>query len=120
VGGNSFIRGYFTGTYQDDHLLAFETEYRMPFWNDDTDAPLKHFWKRLGMVFFASGAQVYGQDGKFGFDRFNYAIGGGLRVLFNSESRLNIRIDYAVSISRDSAGPGKQQTGLYFFLSEAF
>ena len=120
VGGNSFIRGYFTGTYQDDHLAAFETEYRMPFWNDDTDAPLKHFWKRLGMVFFASGAQVYGQDGNFGFDRFNYAVGGGLRVLFNSESRLNIRIDYAVGLTKDSAGPGDQQTGLYFFLSEAF
>jgi outer membrane protein assembly factor BamA len=120
VGGHDFMRGYFRGTFQDKNLASFEAEYRLPFWSDDVDAPLYKIWKRLGMVAFVSGAQVYGYSGNFAFDKFNYAAGTGLRVLFNPESRVNIRIDYSWGLSKDSAGPGSRQTGLYFFLSEAF
>jgi len=31
IGGSTFVRGYFAGTYQDNHLIGFETEYRIPF-----------------------------------------------------------------------------------------
>lgn len=120
VGGHDFVRGYFRGTFQDRNLVSFEAEYRLPFWKDDVDAPLYKFWKRLGIVASFSGAQVYGYSGNFAFDKFNYAVGTGLRLLFNPESKVNIRVDYSWGLSKDSAGPGKRQTGLYFFLSEAF
>jgi outer membrane protein assembly factor BamA len=120
VGGRSFLRGYFIGTYQDNHLLGFEGEYRLPFWKEDTQAPLIQFWKRLGLVVFAGTAQVAPELSDFSANRFHTAVGGGLRILFNRDSRVNLRIDYAQALHPDSAGPGKRQSGLYFFLSEAF
>ena len=120
VGGGDLIRGYFRGTFQDRNLISFESEYRLPFWKDDVDAPISKFWKRMGMVFFVSGAQVYGDIESLDIGELNYAVGSGLRILFNKESRLNLRIDYAFGLSPDSNGPGSRQTGLYFFLAEAF
>jgi outer membrane protein assembly factor BamA len=120
IGGRSFIRGYFIGTYQDNHLLGFEGEYRMPFWKEGTDAPLIQFWRRLGLVVFAGAAQAVPETEEFAVDAFRVAVGGGLRILFNKNSRVNLRIDYAQALQMDSAGPGKCQSGFYFFLSEAF
>lgn len=56
VGGHKFIRGYFRGTYQDHHLLAFETEYRLPLWRENLSAKPWQVWKRLGLVGFLGGA----------------------------------------------------------------
>lgn len=120
AGGRKFIRGYFKGTYQDHHLMAFELEYRWPFWNEDLDAPWWMLWKRMGLVGFVGGAQVMQDLGDFQFNRFNMAAGGGIRFLFNKASRLNIRIDYGLGLSKNSNGLGQTQSGLYFFLAEAF
>lgn len=120
LGGRDFIRGYFKGTYQDCHLLAFETEYRLPFWPEHTTAPFWKLWKRLGVVGFLSGGQVFHHLGDVDPNGFHLAAGAGLRVLFNPESRLNVRIDYALALDPDSAGPGRRQSGFYFFLGEAF
>lgn len=120
VGGHKFIRGYFRGTYQDHHMLAFETEYRLPLWRDNQQSKLWQVWKRLGVVGFLGGAQVFRDGAAVKFDRFNLAAGGGLRILLNPKSRSNIRIDYAVALRDDSDGPGKRQSGFYFFLGEAF
>jgi outer membrane protein assembly factor BamA len=40
VGGRDFLRGYFKGTYQDNHLASFEVEYRLPFWREDDTSRL--------------------------------------------------------------------------------
>ena len=120
VGGHEFIRGYFKGTYQDNHLLAFEMEYRWPFWNDNLTAPGWKIWKRMGVVGFVSGAQVFHEVDDFRANAFNMAVGGGLRFLFNKSSRLNLRIDYGLGLRKNSDGLGKNQSGLYFNLSEAF
>jgi hypothetical protein len=122
VGGNDFIRGYFRGTYTDNHVLAYETEYRLPLWKDEIVQQAKwwHVWKRLGLTFFLSGAQVYNQDVGPRLNEFNLAAGGGLRILFNRANRINIRVDYAFGLSPNSAGPGERQRGLYLFLGEAF
>jgi len=48
------------------------------------------------------------------------AGGTGLRILFNDDSKVNLRIDYAWGFAPNSNGLGKRQTGLYFFLAEAF
>jgi outer membrane protein assembly factor BamA len=120
VGGKDFIRGYFKGTFQEKMLSAFEIEYRLPFWREDADSKLWQIWKRLGIVAFVGGAQVQENWSDWRFSEFNLAAGGGLRVLFNKESRLNIRIDYAFGLAPNSNGLGKRQSGLYFFLAEAF
>lgn len=120
VGGREFLRGYFFGTYQDNHLLAFEAEYRLPFWKEEVKTPFWKIWKRLGIVGFIGGARVFPDFDRAIFSDFRLAAGGGLRVLFNPESRLNIRIDYALALAPDSAGPGSRQSGFYFFLGEAF
>jgi len=121
VGGHKFIRGYFRGTYQDHHLLSFETEYRLPFWREGQSfKPGWQVWKRFGLVGFLSGAQVFHDGEPVTFDRFNLAAGGGLRILLNKTSRANVRIDYAMALRNDSGGPGKRQSGFYFFLGEAF
>lgn len=120
VGGHKFIRGYFRGTYQDHHMLAFETEYRLPLWREGRPSKLWQVWKRLGVVGFLGGAQVFQDGASVKLERFNLAAGGGLRILLNPKSRSNIRIDYAVAFRDDSGGPGKRQSGLYFFLGEAF
>lgn len=121
VGGHKFIRGFFRGTYQDHHLLAFETEYRLPFWREGQSfKPGWQVWKRFGLAAFLGGAQVFHDGEPVTFSRFNLAAGGGLRILLNKSSRANIRIDYAVALRNDSDGPGKRQSGFYFFLGEAF
>lgn len=120
VGGHKFIRGFFRGTYQDHHILAFETEYRMPLWREGQPSKLWQVWKRLGVVGFLGGAQVFHDGEAVSLSRFNLAAGGGLRILLNKTSGANIRIDYAVALRNDSDGPGKRQSGFYFFLGEAF
>ena len=120
VGGHKFIRGYFKGTYQDNHLLAFEMEYRWPLWNEHLNAPGWQIWKRMGLVAFIGGAEVFHELDDFQINQFNLAAGGGVRFLLNKATRLNIRIDYGVGFAKNSDGLGKRQSGLYFYLAEAF
>jgi outer membrane protein assembly factor BamA len=120
VGGDDLIRGYFRGTYQDKHMASFEMEYRLPFWQEGTHAPLHQFWKRLGLVGFLGGAQVFNQASQLRPNEFNLAVGAGLRVLFNPKSRVNLRIDYALGLSKGSDGIDMRQSGLYFRLGESF
>jgi hypothetical protein len=120
VGGGNLSRGYFNGTFQDNNLVAFEAEYRIPFWKEGRLGPIYHYWRRLAMTFFASGAQVYGPNESFDATNFNFAAGAGVRILFNEQSRAYLRIDYAVGLSPNSGGAGKSQSGLYFTFGEAF
>lgn len=122
TGGHRAGRGYFRGTYVDQHTVAWETEYRLPLWHDEAvrQTKLWQVWKRLGMVVFCSGAQTFNDRQGMAMDRFNLAAGGGLRILFNAKSRVNIRVDYAVGLSPNSAGPGERQSGFYLYLGEAF
>jgi len=122
IGGHRAVRGYFRGTYVDQHTVAWETEYRLPLWRDDAvrQTKLWQVWKRLGMVVFCSGAQTFNDRQGMAMDRFHLAAGGGLRILFNAKSRINIRVDYALGLSPNSAGPGERQSGLYLYLGESF
>lgn len=108
IGGDDMIRGFFRGTYQDKNMLAFQTEYRLPI------------WKFIGVTGFLAGGHVYDKFDELSVNDFNLAAGGGLRLCINKKERLNIRVDYGIGLSPNSAGEGAKQTGLYFFLSEAF
>lgn len=120
VGGHNFMRGYFKGTYQDHHMAAFELEYRVPLWKENTSAPLWKVWKRTGFVGFIGGAQVFHHTNEFQIDDFNLAAGAGLRILFNRQSRVCLRIDCAIGLSKGSNGFDERQSGFYFYLGEAF
>jgi outer membrane protein assembly factor BamA len=120
IGGSNLGRGYFNGTYQNNNLIAVQAEYRIPFWKEDNLGPIYHYWKRLAMTVFGSGAQVFGPNEPLKASTFNFAAGAGLRLLFNEQSRSYLRFDYAFGLSPNSAGPGKSQRGLYITFGEAF
>ena len=118
-GGISAIRGYFQGTYRDNNLLAFETEYRMPIMLDP-NAPLWKVWKRFGIVGFLSGIKVNQQYSKLlNFNDFHLAGGVGFRYMVDMKQRINLTVDYAIGFDKDSA-LGQRQNGFYFSLGEAF
>ncbi len=121
-GGITSLRGYFAGTLRSNNLLAFETEYRLPFFNyvDGNESLLK-FWKRMGVVAFLSGvktsdnlASLYNTDSKWFF-----AGGAGIRYMLDTKQRVNICFDYAIGFTK-LAGDANNNTGLYIGLSEAF
>lgn len=98
-GGQSLLRGYYDGRYRDKNGVAVQAEYRVPVW-----------W-RFGAVGFLGAAQVTDRVGHFSFDRFWIAGGVGLRFALNPEERINLRLDYGV---------GKNSSGLYITVTEAF
>jgi outer membrane protein assembly factor BamA len=98
-GGQNLLRGYFDGRYRDKNGVLLQAEYRMPVW-----------W-RFGVVGFAGVAQVADQVSGFAIDRFWFAGGIGLRFAWNPEEKINIRLDY---------GAGKNSSGMYFTITEAF
>lgn len=118
VGGRNFARGYYDGTYADYHLTAFELEYRMPLWQDP-QSRIWHFWKRMGLVAFASGARVYqGWEG-FALSGMRFALGSGLRFLLSPEQRLNARLDIGYGLHPQSDFD-RRNIGVYIYISEAF
>ncbi len=118
VGGKDFARGYYDGTYIDNHLLAFELEYRLPLWQDP-DASIWKFWKRLGIVAFASGSRVYGGWDEISLRDMRYTVGFGGRLLLSAEQRVNARLDIGWGLDKNS-GFNKRNMGIYVFISEAF
>ncbi len=119
VGGKDFARGYYDGTYIDNHLMAWEAEYRLPFWYDLEDSKIWHFWKRMGMVVFASGSRTYENWSDFSMNNWRYTIGTGVRVLLSAEQRVNARIDIGYGLAPD-ADYDKRHWGFYIYISEAF
>lgn len=118
VGGKEFARGYYEGTYLDNHLLSFEIEYRIPLWQDK-DSKIWQFWKRLGMVVFASTSKVYEDWEEFSLKDMRYTVGVGGRLLLSAEQRVNARIDLGYGLDPNSDF-GKRNFGIYVFISEAF
>jgi outer membrane protein assembly factor BamA len=99
MGGSTIMRGYYSGRFRDNNLVAAQAEYRM------------HIWKRWGIVGFAGIGQVGNRLENFAFDRFKYAVGTGLRFALKPEERLNLRIDYGVA---------QHSRGVYLTIAEAF
>jgi hypothetical protein len=68
------------------------------------------FWK-IGGVLFVGMGDVAGQFSDFKLKNFKYSYGFGFRYAFDWEERLTIRADF---------GFGKNTSGVYFSMSEAF
>ena len=99
LGGESLLRGYFSGRYREQSLLALQTEYRTQVVG------------RLGAVGFAGVGQVADALDAFALDRFKTSFGMGLRFLLSSEDHLNLRADF---------GFGEGSSGFYLGMGEVF
>lgn len=99
LGGDQINRGYYTGRYRDQHLLAAQVAYRQAL-----------FW-RLGAVAFLGAGAVTDQLATLSLPAVKPSAGGGLRLRLDEEQGTNLRIDLAF---------GQQSSGLYFSFGEAF
>lgn len=99
LGGSEIMRGYYKGRYMDNDLIALQAELR------------QHLFGRIGITGFASTGEVASHTSYFKLDALHYAYGGGLRLMVSKTEKLNLRIDFGV---------GKNSTGLYVILKEAF
>ena len=99
LGGEVIMRGYFTGRFRDRHHLAAQLEYRIRVW-----------WK-FGLIGFMGFGDVASGFSKFRIKNLKYSYGAGLRFRFDDEELLDLRAD---------VGFGKNTSGFYFSLNQAF
>jgi len=99
IGGDTILRGYYSGRYRDKDAIAFQAEYRFPLW-----------W-RFGAVVFGALGNVADRFDHFTWDTLRYAAGFGLRFKIISREKANIRLDFAF---------GPHTTGIYIKAGEAF
>jgi len=99
LGGQNRMRGFYEGRYRDHAYLMGQAEYRHVLSG------------RWGFVAFAAIGDVAPDITKFHGSSFKFAGGAGLRFLFDKEEKVNLRIDFGV---------GKDTSGVYFGLEEAF
>jgi hypothetical protein len=99
LGGDQRMRGYFTGRYRDRLYLTSQVEYR------------KIVWWRVGVAAFVGAGDVANKFSQFNTRTIKYSYGFGLRFVFNQDESINLRMDL---------GFGKNTSGVYFALEEAF
>ena len=104
LGNDEMMRGYYTGRYRDENLIALQAELRL------------RLNPRFGFVGFAGTGTVYGH-GEFRIDDLKPSMGAGFRYFFDIEKGLSVRMDYALAEKR----PGEaRQKGFYLSLGESF
>lgn len=99
LGGRHHTRGYRKARYLDRILMAFQLEYRSPFW-----------W-RLGTVGFAGLGDVAEDFHLFELENMRPTVGGGLRARITERDDILLRADVAV---------GQGSLRFYFSLGQAF
>jgi len=99
LGGSERMRGYFSGRYRDEVYITAQVEYR------------KILWWRLGVAAFLGTGDVIPKIRDLHLKNLKFSYGFGLRFVFDEAEKINIRVD---------AGFGKNTSGIYFALEEAF
>lgn len=99
IGSESYMRGYYSGRYRDNNVLAFQSELR------------KTVWGPLAVVAFGGFGSVSQKPGGLS-DHLKPNYGAGLRIMAIPREKMNIRIDYG----RGSDGAG----AFYLTMGEAF
>ena len=99
LGGNSMMRGYYSGRYRDKKFVGSQVEYRFPL------------YKRLSAVTFMSVGQVAGQMDEINFSRFKLGGGVGVRFAVLSKEKLKLRFDVV---------HGNETLNYYIVLAESF
>lgn len=99
LGGQDLLRGYYEGRLRDAALLAVQAEYRVPL-----------VWRVSGVLHAALG-QVAANPLRLGERTPRWSLGPGLRLLLNTDERLNLRADLGVCA---------EGYGVYVGIAEAF
>ena len=97
LGGGANLRGYLSGRYRGENLLLTQVEYRMPLAG------------RHGMVFWTGAGTVANKASELSTSDLLPNVGVGYR--FEIKQRTNLRLDYGI---------GKNDSGFYFNVNEAF
>jgi hypothetical protein len=104
MGGETMMRGYYSGRYRDQNQIAAQAEYRF------LPLPLT-FTKRFGAALFAGTATVFNDRREVTLEKFVWSAGGGLRFLLFPKKDIFTRFDVAFTA---------EGTGFYIFIGEAF
>ncbi|MCC8088241.1 MAG: outer membrane protein assembly factor [Rikenellaceae bacterium] len=97
LGGNSRMRGYYSGKYNDKNLIETQIELRQKIYN------------RHGVAAWVGAGNVFPSFGKFKWSHTLPTYGFGYRWEF--KHRVNVRFDYGI---------GRGQTGFVVGINEAF
>jgi outer membrane protein assembly factor BamA len=100
LGGEEKMRGYYKGAIRDKVLVDAQVEYRMPI------------WKIFGLTTWIATGRVADQYKDLSFNGLWLSYGGGVRIKVDSESDINLRIDFGF-------GPNGV-SGVYLNFAEAF
>lgn len=104
LGNEMIMRGYYTGRYRDQNLMALQAEVRY------------RFIPGLGATAFLAGGTVY-SNRNLSIKNIKPALGAGLRYFYDIDRGLSVRADYALGEKRPNE---KRQSGFYLSLGEAF
>ncbi|WPR76727.1 BamA/TamA family outer membrane protein [Algoriphagus sp. NG3] len=104
MGGDSMMRGYYSGRFRDNNQIASQIEMRF------LPLPLG-FSKRIGAAAFAGAATVFPDFNNLNLDKFAWSAGAGLRFLLFPKKDIYTRLDYALTA---------EGSGFYIFIGEAF
>ncbi|MGN8057921.1 BamA/TamA family outer membrane protein [Pedobacter sp. 22163] len=104
LGNDQMMRGYYSGRYRDENLMAAQAEIRYRFMN------------RFGIVAFAGTGKVFA-NGEFNGDGLKPNFGVGGRYFFDPAKGLSVRLDYGIG---EKLPNEKRQAGFYISLAEAF
>ncbi len=104
LGNDEMMRGYYSGRYRDENLMAAQAEIRY------------RFMERLGVVAFLGAGKVFANNETILKDfKPNYGIGG--RYFFDPAKGLSVRLDYGIGEKRANED---RQSGFYISFAEAF
>jgi hypothetical protein len=102
MGGETLMRGYYTGRYRDRNYIGTQVEYR---W-----LPLP-FSRRFGATVFGGLGSVAPNIGEFNPKNIVWAAGAGGRFLIFPRKDVFTRVD---------VGFTREGSGVYFYIGEAF
>ncbi|HDP95003.1 MAG TPA: hypothetical protein ENN40_06550 [Candidatus Aminicenantes bacterium] len=98
-GGMYAMRGYYDGRFRDHNLVMAQAEYRMPL------------FRRVGLVGFVAAGTVAPTLGQLDLANPLLSGGAGVRFVFDKKEHIVLRMD---------VGFGKDSSGIYFSIYEAF
>ncbi|TGE25244.1 hypothetical protein E5K00_08655 [Hymenobacter aquaticus] len=99
LGGTKRLRGYYEGRFRDQNAALLQSELRLDV------------YRRLGAVLFGAVGTLGDEQALLRLRAPKGAYGAGLRFTLTRRDHLNLRLDYAL---------GKQSTGFYLTIGEAF
>lgn len=97
LGNGQQMRGYYQGRYQDNHIFASQIEYRR-----------KLNW-RHGIALWVGGGTMSEKANHLG--KGHWLPNAGIGYRFEFKPRMNVRLDFGI---------GKESSGFYFQVGEAF